>query len=387
MHGMKLTSLAILIGGLIGCVPMGQQVSENTSGNNSISSPADIDLLIEKAKAEERQRLLQEQDKQKQQAEVFALLKQQQTQSEPVAVNDASIVGNIDGKVFKACREELKTAPRFEIIKERVLVEPEVTQQEFTPAEFKSIEKRIEIEPEQKVVDKVIPAKYETVTEEVVIAPARERWVEVPAEYEVRDVQIKVRDGYEEMRPCFRTSPGASLIDGEYKCLVQVPDEFKTVRQKQLVKAKSVKKEVIPAETKTITRKVLVKPEEIVYKTLPAKYKTITSQEQVTQAKSMQVTSAAKYETIEKRVPVGDAGKAMRKVVCKEDRDPALVERIQGVLAEKGYLKPSPPNDLEVVDGIWGPNTANTLYRYQRDNGLAEGAISFEVLHYMGIMK
>ncbi|BBP46009.1 hypothetical protein THMIRHAS_13820 [Thiosulfatimonas sediminis] len=353
-----------------------------------ISSPADIDLLIEKAKVEERQRILDEQRKQRQQAEVFAVLKKQQApKALPIQFDDASIAGNIDGKIYQACSQTLKVPGKFRVEKQQILIEPETTHQEVEPALYQAVEKKIELAPEQRVIEKVIPAQYKTVTEEVVLSPARERWVSVPAEFEVKEVRIKIKDGYEEWQPCYRTSPGARLVDGDYKCMVKVPDEYQTIQQKKLVKAKSVVLETIPAETKTVTRTVLVKPEEVVYKTIPAKYKTVTMQQQITQPKTMQVTQAAKYETVETRIETAPSQMAERKTICKADRSEELVKRIQIVLEKAGYLKPSPPNDLDVIDGLWGPNTAATLNRYQRDNGLAEGAITFEVLNQMGIMK
>lgn len=387
MKAFKLTALSIAVLSFSGCVPMLTDVPEQDQ-TTEISSPADIDLLIEKAKAEERKRILEEQRKQQKQAEVFAALKKQNA-PEPVnmQLDDSSIAGNIDGIIYTACNAELTIPAKYRVVKQQVLVEPESIHQEVEPALYKTVEKKIELSPEQKVVDKVIPAEYKTVTEEIVITPARERWVPVPAEYETKEVRIKVRDGYEEMQPCYRTSPGAKLMDGEYQCLVKVPDEYKTVKQKKLVKAKSITRETIPAETKTVTRKILVKPEEVIYKTVPAVYKTVSTKQQITQPKTMEVTQAAKYETVEKRIQIAPAEKASRKTLCTKDRSEALVKRIQIVLEKEGYLKPSPPNDLEVIDGLWGPNTSATLTRYQRDHGLAEGAITFEVLNHMGIMK
>ena len=387
MKVFKLTALSMAVIATSGCVPMLTDVPEPEK-KSEITSPADIDLLIEKAKVEERQRILDEQRRQQQQAEVFAVLKEQNSpESEEIKFDDNSIVGNVDGIVFKACYETLVIPAKYRVEKQKVLVEPESTHEEVEPALYRNIEKKIELAPEQKVVDKVIPAQYKTVSEQVVVTPARERWVSVPAEYAIKEVTIKVRDGYEEWQPCYRTSAGSKLVNGEYQCLVKVPDEYKTVKQKTLVKAKTVKRETIPAETKTVTRTVLVKPEEVTYKTIPAKYKTVMTKEQITQAKSMQVTQAAKYETVETRVEVAPAAQAERKTVCKQDRSEELVKRIQIVLEKEGYLKPSPPNDLEVIDGLWGPNTSATLTRYQRDKGLAEGAVTFEVLRQMGIMK
>jgi len=71
--------------------------------------------------------------------------------------------------------------------------------------------------------------------------------------------------------------------------------------------------------------------------------------------------------------------------LCKSDRSEALITQLQEALKVRGYLKPSPPSDLVVIDGIWGANTLGAIRRYQRDHGLAYGQLSIEVLRHLEI--
>ncbi|NPA72608.1 MAG: hypothetical protein GXO35_07245, partial [Gammaproteobacteria bacterium] len=73
-------------------------------------------------------------------------------------------------------------------------------------------------------------------------------------------------------------------------------------------------------------------------------------------------------------------------ILCRSNRSPEIIQRLQAALEVRGYLKPSPPNDLVVIDGIWGVNTLGAVKRYQRDHGLAYGELSLEVLRHLGIL-
>ncbi|GKT12291.1 MAG: hypothetical protein ISEC1_P1268 [Thiomicrorhabdus sp.] len=72
--------------------------------------------------------------------------------------------------------------------------------------------------------------------------------------------------------------------------------------------------------------------------------------------------------------------------LCKSSLTPEVVLHLQQALSDNGYLKPSPPNDLEVVDGIWGVNTLNSLIDYQKAYGLAYGKVSIESLEHLEVI-
>ncbi len=73
--------------------------------------------------------------------------------------------------------------------------------------------------------------------------------------------------------------------------------------------------------------------------------------------------------------------------LCKWSRSPEIIKALQVALSERGFLKPSPPYDLEVIDGIWGINTLNSLIKYQKSRGLAYGQLSIESLVDLGVIK
>ncbi|MCF6298490.1 MAG: peptidoglycan-binding protein, partial [Thiomicrorhabdus sp.] len=73
--------------------------------------------------------------------------------------------------------------------------------------------------------------------------------------------------------------------------------------------------------------------------------------------------------------------------LCKWSRSPEVIKELQIALSERGFLKPSPPYDLEVIDGIWGVNTLNSLINYQKSRGLAYGQLSIESLVDLGVIQ
>ena len=82
-----------------------------------------------------------------------------------------------------------------------------------------------------------------------------------------------------------------------------------------------------------------------------------------------------------------DENKEYKATLCKMSRSESIIKQLQLALKEKGYLKPSPPLDLVVIDGIWGINTLNALKAYQRANGLAYGQLTIESLENLGVFK
>ncbi len=89
-------------------------------------------------------------------------------------------------------------------------------------------------------------------------------------------------------------------------------------------------------------------------------------------------------EVLNGNVKPGD--KVRLPTLCKWSRSPEIIKQLQIALSERGFLKPSPPYDLEVIDGIWGINTLNSLIRYQKSRGLAYGQLSIESLVDLGVI-
>ncbi|MEA1988579.1 MAG: peptidoglycan-binding domain-containing protein, partial [Pseudomonadota bacterium] len=77
--------------------------------------------------------------------------------------------------------------------------------------------------------------------------------------------------------------------------------------------------------------------------------------------------------------------KAFRATLCKASRSEKILKQLQIALRNQGFLKPSPPLDLVVVDGVWGLNTFNALKAYQKANGLAHGQVTLESFERLGV--
>lgn len=90
-------------------------------------------------------------------------------------------------------------------------------------------------------------------------------------------------------------------------------------------------------------------------------------------------------EVLNSNVKAGDSIRLP--TLCKWSRSPEVIRQLQIALSERGFLKPSPPYDLEVIDGIWGVNTLNSLINYQKSRGLAYGQLSIESLVDLGVIQ
>ena len=77
--------------------------------------------------------------------------------------------------------------------------------------------------------------------------------------------------------------------------------------------------------------------------------------------------------------------KAFRATLCKASRSEKILKQLQIALRDQGFLKPSPPLDLVVVDGVWGLNTFSALKAYQKANGLAYGQVTLESFESLGV--
>ncbi|WP_319379599.1 peptidoglycan-binding domain-containing protein [Thiomicrorhabdus sp.] len=374
MKLLKLSALSLAILSLTACESfdafddLGDDKGEEvTPKYSNVSSAADIDLLIERAKAEERARVEAEYARQKEQQEVFARLKRQQgidADKPPYAE---------PGK----CYAKMEVPAYYQTVTKQVPLNLNLN----TQAEPKYEQRKILIAPEQKLVDKVIPAEYKTTKEKVLVSPERKQINVIPAEYKEVEEFVIVRPA----REIWVDGPGKNQqIDpatGQLRHKKIAAAEYKKVKRRVLLSPERKEVKVIPAVYKTVEKKVKVKDEQTIYKQIPAKYETV----KVEKKQPVIADLTPKYKTVVTKEKISDEHLEWRELVCKEDLTPALVEKMQRALAEKGYLKPSPPNDLEVVDGIWGPNTLKSLEKYQQDQGLPSGKVTTESLKQLGV--
>ncbi len=108
----------------------------------------------------------------------------------------------------------------------------------LTPAITESTSERIQISEEQKVLDRIIPAKYQTTTERVKVKEARQFW--------------KAGKG-----PITKKNE----VTGEILCLVEEPAEYKNIEKRVLVSPEQPEYKMVPAKFETITKQNIIKAE------------------------------------------------------------------------------------------------------------------------------
>lgn len=245
---------------------------------------------------------------------------------------------------------------------EKVLVKEESTRLVVVPATFETVTEQVMISPASKRFE-FIPAVFETVTDQVMAKAATERYVPVPAEYETIMEQVETDPAtvrIETLTPQMKQVEEKVLVKPAHTkwvetvgdknclsadpkdcivwCLVEVPNEYKTVyktvnmgcdgsgiansgcKKEILVPAKyssqprkvlkapaTTRKEIIPAEYSSVTRTVLKTPAQTKEIEIPAVYESYTKKVVKTAATTRQEIIPAEYKNIVKKVLVSAA--------------------------------------------------------------------------------
>ncbi|NPA28096.1 MAG: hypothetical protein GXN91_03500 [Epsilonproteobacteria bacterium] len=158
------------------------------------------------------------------------------------------------------CYAKVLIPAKYKTVTEKVLVQEPGYKLICKPPVYKTVTERVLVrQPGYKLICK--PPVYKTVTEKVLVQPATTEWrkgtgVVTPVNGKVTDVN----------------------------CLVRVPPKYKTIKKKVLVKPATTVKVPIPPKYKTVKKEVLAKPAESVKVPIPPKYKTITKRIKVSNA-------------------------------------------------------------------------------------------------------
>ncbi len=313
----------------------------------------------------------------------------------------------------------------------------------YVPAVYETTKEEIVVQPEHNET-KVIPAEFETVKETVVVSPERNETVEIPPEYETVEDKVLVEEEKTVWKKGQNPATKLTGATGEIMCLVKVPAKYKTIK-KQVVKTPAhtevktipaktktieVKKMVkepkteivtVPAVTKVIEKRIAVKPAEFIWilanekpkkgwiptgnviclveipaktkeikkvvldtpekieeEIIPAKTKTVKVEKMVNPPKTVKIPVEAEYKTIEKRKKIQDSHMEWKRILCQTNMNKDVISKLQAALNERGYSAGKP-------DGVLGRGTQNALDKFQRDNGLATGGITYETLKALGI--
>jgi len=79
--------------------------------------------------------------------------------------------------------------------------------------------------------------------------------------------------------------------------------------------------------------------------------------------------------------------KELSATLCKTSRDMATMTDLQYTLHEKGYLRSEELTKDQLIDGTWGTTTLVAVKDYQQKNGLLYGQLTIETLEHIGVFE
>ena len=313
----------------------------------------------------------------------------------------------------------------------------------FSPETYKTVSEEIVLQKATKKI-KIIPAKYEMVEKTIEVTPASQKTLTIPATYEFTEEKVLIEKEKTVWKKGKNPAQKLDGATGEIMCLVKVPAKYKTIRKKVVKTPATTKIVEIPAVTKTIKVKKLVSeaktetidiPEvkssiqknvldskpifswirvgdnvdkglnytghRICLVVSPAKkqkitktildtpastkeiaieptYKTIKVKKLVSKAQEIKTPIEAVYKMVSKKEKISASHQSWERILCQTNMNQNVVLKIQNALKAKNY-------NPGKIDGVLGRDTRVALDKYQRDNSLATGGITYETLNALNV--
>jgi len=282
--------------------------------------------------------------------------------------------------------------PEFEMVEKTIVIKPAGKEIVEVPAEYEETEEKVLVEAEKTVWKKgqnpaqkvsgatgeimclvKVPAKYKTITKRVLKASATTKIVEVPAETKVIKVKKLLADAKVQhtIKPAlFETIEKVTLASESRFDWIhasdKVDDEYKyTGHQICLTEQK--------AKILEVTKIVLDTPEHIEEEIIPAEKITVAVQKLIVAPKEVKNPIEAEYKMMKKRKKIAGTQIEWKRILCQTNMNKEVIAKIQNALNNKGYTAGK-------ADGVLGKGTRTALDKFQRENSLATGGITYETL-------
>ena len=165
------------------------------------------------------------------------------------------------------CFANILDPARFETRTEQVLMAPATRREEVVPATYKTVTEQVLVQPETRR-QVAVPPEIVSVTENVVVRPAGVRDEPVPPTFKTHTDQFVTREAtqrVEVLPPVYRTEPTRVVDVPEHTIQRVVPAVFKEVEETVLVNPATTRTEAVPARYRTEVERVLVRPEVVQY--------------------------------------------------------------------------------------------------------------------------
>ena len=252
--------------------------------------------------------------------------------------------------------EPARTEWRKTVCHNRGCNESEVICLVEVPVTYKTITKRIVLEPSVKKVVSVKPIVQTVYTQEMVTPPIQKK-IQVPAKYQTVVQRRKISEEKHYWTDAsMQNSTTRYRSECDKICLVETPAKYKTIAKKIVVKPATIKKIKTPPQYKMVKVKKIEKKASFKKVVVPAEYITIRTEKERTKG-------------FAKWVPM----------VCESTMTSNLIRKIQRALKFQGFYN-------GVVDGKMSLELKKAVRAYQRAKGLlVTNKISIETMEALEI--
>jgi len=358
--------LAVLAGAAIasGCSTMAAETSQVDAGSTAITA----------AELEASQRRVSE-------LESALAAKDRDLANAQARMSDASSstgAMSADASLFPPnpktgeCYARVLIPAKYQTVSEQVKTRDAGERIEIIPARYETAEETVLVKEASSTLE-IVPAVYGEVQERVLVKPASKKIVEVPAVYETVTERVLDKPAHTAWKKGPATVHASNVLSqsttdtGEIMCLVEVPATYKTVEKTVLVSAARTDEIDIPAEYKTVTKTVVKQPATTREVIIPAKYDTVAVTKLVTPASENRISIPAEYQTVTRTNKTTDELMEWRQVMCEVNMTRDNVLALQKALADKGYYKAG-------LDGVIGGQTLGAARKYAIENNLPAGS-------------
>lgn len=264
------------------------------------------------------------------------------------------------------------------------IVTPEHTEVRDVPARYEVVDTQVLVsEPTTEYV--VVPGIYRTVTETRLVSAERVEPVVVPAVLEDYTERVMVRPAYVTWKPGTGLLGRAATVNaaatnggaGELLCRIEVPAQYAMVRRSRIAKPEYTTTRTIPAVTRQVALQQLVTPARLEARLVPAVYRTQKDRRLVTPATTETVVVPDVHRVEKLRRIVAPARTEWREVLCGTNASKAKLAEVQRALSARGFAT--------ATDGVFGPQTLQSMEAFQRANHLAVGYLTVETANALGV--